>query len=100
MKCNIRKLSNSDKKQIEKECQEIWKSFASKEEQKWIRKHIKLWCYVLNTYFGFGKNRLNRCIDEVENVAKEFETDEIFWHHLNTVMHNIGIERFEDDEDE
>ncbi len=56
------------------------------------RRVFKLFCAALNQDFGFGKKRLARLIQAVEDIGTEREQDEVFWAHVDRVVNEqIGM---------
>lgn len=74
-------------------CAEVVKDLLEKQEFGRTHRTYKVFCYVLNRRFGFSKNRLNVMINEITELLKESETDEVFWEHLDRVIINeIGMD--------
>lgn len=44
---------------------------------------FKLFCVALHQTFGFGKYRLSRLLQAVNELSNEREQDEIFWTHVD-----------------
>ena len=57
------------------------------------RRIFKLFCVMLNQEFGFGKERLCRLIQSVEDISAQREQDEVFWAHVDRVVNEqIGMD--------
>lgn len=61
------------------------------------RRYLKLFAFILNEHFGFGKNRLDKIVDCFNGLCEEKADDPVFWQHLDKRMHEIGLAF--DDED-
>ena len=59
--------------------------------QDTTRRMFKLLCAVLNEEYGFGRSRLMVVIDSIRSLAEEHDHDEVFWHHIDTLMDQIGV---------
>ena len=58
-----------------------------------FRRYYKLVAVVLNEKFGFGKQRIQRVFEEISELGKQREHDEVFWAHVDkVVIDQIGIE--------
>ena len=64
----------------------------TKQAQGSVRRIFKLMCLSLHEEFGFGKDRCNRLIKRINELAAEHETDEVYWAHVDRVMSEIGVE--------
>lgn len=62
-----------------------------RQEQGNIRRVFKLLCASLHEEYGFGKIRCMRIIDRINKTAAEHEQDEVYWHHIDTLMEQLGI---------
>lgn len=62
-----------------------------KQGQDNIRRVFKLLCASLHEEYGFGKIRCMRIIDRINKTAAEHEQDEVYWHHIDTLMEQLGI---------
>ena len=57
-----------------------------------FRRVFKLFCFKLNSKYGFGKQRLTKLVCEVGNLASEKDQDEVFWSHIDSYLEKIGME--------
>lgn len=55
------------------------------------RRLMKLTCIALNESEGFGKDRLRRVMKEINVLAEEHLNDEIFWHHADIRIRQLGF---------
>ena len=57
------------------------------------RRLFKLFCVSLNKKYGFGKIRISKVLQEVEELSLESKKDEAFWTHTDkVVIDQIGID--------
>lgn len=61
-----------------------------------VRRTLKLLCLALHEEFGFGALRLGRLVQRVNHLGDVAAKDEVFWAHVDRVMHQIGM-TFEDE---
>lgn len=88
MKANwIRQQTKKQKKQIR---EDVGKELR-KQTGDITRRLFKLFCLSLNEGYGFGKQRLMRVIDGVNERATGRETDEAFWKHVDDRMEQLGM---------
>ena len=52
---------------------------------------MKIFCIALNETEGFGKQRLGRVLDSVIKISDEHMHDEVFWHHADKRLEQIGL---------
>lgn len=60
-------------------------------EQGNVRRIFKLLCASLHEEYGFGKKRCMRIIDRINKTASEHDHDEVYWHHIDTLMAQMGL---------
>ena len=81
-----------DKKFQERIRNEVKEQFH-KQSNDMAQRFFKLFCVCLNQEFGFGKYRLSKLIQAVNDVSTEREQDEIFWAHIDRiVIEYIGLD--------
>lgn len=86
-----------DKKFQERIRDEVKKEFEKQSNDMTCR-NFKLICVALNQTFGFGKDRLMRLIQAVEDIGREREQDEVFWSHIDQfVIGQLGLAFKEED---
>lgn len=71
-----------------------------KQAQDNVRRIFKLMCLSLHEEFGFGKDRCTRLIQRINALAEEHEHDEVYWHHVDSVMQDIGVDLAKENYDE
>lgn len=77
--------------------QDLMMELAEKEFNKqrfaFMRQIFKMFCYVLNREYGFGKKRLTIITDEVEKLMNDNRGNDIFWEQLDrVVIDEIGMD--------
>ena len=80
-----------DKKMQERIRNEVAEHLQN-ETNNMTRRYFKLFCVTLHQAFGFGKDRLTRLIEKVEEISYEREQDEVFWAHIDRYLKSIGLE--------
>ena len=90
MKARIPRLSEKDKKKIvaeaEHELKENWKRREDELSVELTRRIIKVFIYVMNERYSFGKKRLLQLIKKKKKKLEETKTDEVFWEHIDKVV--------------
>lgn len=76
------------------------KAYQQQQNEGNMRRTFKLMCLALHEEFGFGKDRCARLVGRINALAEEHETDEVYWHHVDTVMKQIGLCFKEEDYEE
>ena len=76
------------------------KEELTRQAQGNVRRLFKLMCLSLHEEFGFGRDRCNRLIQRINDLAAEHETDEVYWTHVDRVMEEIGVEFIAENYDE
>lgn len=71
-----------------------------KQVQDIIRRTFKAMCASLNEEYGFGKIRCSRLIKRISAIMEEYETDEIFWWHIDQIMERLGLQFEKENYDE
>ncbi len=85
-------MNRKQKNALRKEAQLIIQEEIEKQRNDFTRKVFKLMCYVLNEDNDFGKKRLTKLINNIGNLIKESDEDEIFWEHLDRhVIDRMGM---------
>lgn len=56
------------------------------------RRIFKLFCLCLNDEYGFGKFRLSNIIRSVYELSSKYESDEVFWIHIDDRIEQIGLD--------
>lgn len=59
---------------------------SSRQELDRMRRWYKLLCAALNQSFGFGAQRLDRLMDEINLLSDEKKDDPVFWEHVDTLL--------------
>ena len=88
MKANWRRPSS--KKEKERLRGEVGKELR-KQSGDLTRRLFKLFCLALNQEYGFGRQRLLKATQTVNDLALNRETDEVFWKHVDDRMEQLGL---------
>ena len=90
-----------DKKYQERIRNEVEAEFQ-KQSKDMANRFFKLFCVALHREpkFRFGKYRLSRVLQVVNDMCVEAEKDEIFWYHVDRiVIEEIGLDFVKEDYD-
>lgn len=72
---------------ISKEEKEICKRFIIEELNRKrgeeLTRFLKMLCFLLNSEFGFGKQRIEKLIDSMKAFTEENRGNEIFWDKID-----------------
>lgn len=79
--------SNKQKQQV----RELVREELRRQAGANMRRTFKLFCLCLNEKYGFGKDRLDRLIASVSELAEQHERDEVFWTHVDKRIEQIGV---------
>ena len=71
-----------------------------KQSEGSARRLLKLMCVSLNKQFGFGQQRLLRLAQEINELSASHAQDEVFWHHVDKTLNQIGMEFLPEDYEE
>lgn len=86
------KLSGKEQKELNNYIFEKAMEIYRGESMGMMRRCYKTIAVALNDNFGFGKSRLLKLFDNVGNISKEREKDEIFWKHIDDItIKQIGL---------
>ena len=81
------KISQKQKADIREYC-----ANELKEQQKeHTRRSIKLFCVALHQTFGFGRDRIAKVLEAINDLSAERDKDEIFWSHIDRLLEQIGM---------
>ena len=90
MRARIPILSEKDKKKIvaeaERELEKKWKQREDELSVELTRRIIKVFIYVMNERYSFGKKRLLQLIGDFTEKLEQTKTDEVFWEHIDKVV--------------
>ena len=90
MKARISLPGRVSKKQQEVAKRLVQEQFRSEAEGH-TRRLLKIVCIALNETEGFGKQRLGRVLDSIIKISDEHMYDEVFWHHADKRLEQMGI---------
>lgn len=81
------KISNKQKADIREYC-----ANEMREQQKdHTRRSIKIFCVALHQTYGFGKDRIAKALQKMDELSKELDKDEVFWNHVDRLLEQIGL---------
>lgn len=92
----IRQLTKAEKDRVNELAKQRVAEWLKKNEEGLSRRVLKLICVALNDEYGFGKDRLAKLIATVDNIAKEWNENQIFWVDIDRRIKQIGLP-FEDE---
>lgn len=53
-----------------------------------VRRCYKTFAVALHQKYGFGRNRLIKLMDELTDISKLRNIDDVFWKHLDDIIIN------------
>lgn len=68
---------------ISKKQKDIIKNELRSQQNDLSRRLLKLFCCALHDEFEFGKDRCQRLIAKVNDLAAKHYDDEVFWYHID-----------------
>ncbi len=81
------KISNKQKADIREYC-----ANEMREQQKeHTRRSIKIFCVALHQTFGFGKDRIAKTLEAINQLSAERDKDEVFWTHIDRTLEQLGL---------
>ena len=84
--------SKKEQKYIEKAAAMAAKKKLQEQQLGYSRRVFKVYCYIMNRHFGFGKKRLDIIKDLFFKTLSEHEGDVMFWNHLDrVVIDELGV---------
>lgn len=79
-------MNNRQRSMVEKEIEILAKKEVERQSIVQMRKFFKLSACVLNGNFKFGHNRILKFINEISELIKKADEDEIFWEHVDRLV--------------
>lgn len=73
------------------------KEYMAKLEPIYMRRILKVVCYVLYNEFNFGIGRLGKVIDSANETMADMSSNEVIWDSIDRKLRDIGLE-FEDED--
>lgn len=64
----------------------------ARQQEETMRRFFKIMCVSLHEEFQFGRDRLARLLERMTAIIDERMNDEAYWYHVDTVLHQLGIE--------
>ena len=87
------KLTGKEQRELDKYIFDKAVDIYKKESMGLMRRCYKITAVALNELFGFGKSRIIKLFDRAKDLAKERDTDEIYWKHIDdTLINQMGLE--------
>jgi len=89
-------LSNKQQKAVNEYANERALQVYNEEASGLIRRCYKTFAVALHKKYGFGKSRLLDLMDELSDISKLRNTDDVFWHHIDDIIVDelkLGFER-------
>lgn len=90
MKAHIKPSALAGNKQ-KRQVRELVREELRRQAGANMRRTFKLFCLCLNEKYGFGKDRLDRLIASVSELAEQHERDEVFWTHVDQRIGQMGL---------
>jgi hypothetical protein len=81
------KLSKKQQELVEQYAKEVFRQ----EAEAHTRRLLKIFCLSMNEKRGHGKVRLGEDLDMIIQISNEHMYDEVFWHHADKRLEQIGI---------
>ena len=86
-------LTSKQRKELDEYVKNKGLEIYQREAAENFRRYYKLVAIALNNKFGFGKKRILELFDELSELSKQREQDEVFWAHMDKIVINqIGLE--------
>lgn len=94
-------LSNKQQKEVNEYIKERAMQIYDEEATGLIRRCYKTFAVALHKKYKFGKSRLLQLMDELSDISKLRDIDDVFWKHLDDIIINeiklpFGREEYED----
>ena len=94
----IAQMSKREQKELNEYMAQRAKKIYDEEATGLIRRCYKTFAVALHKKYGFGRNRLIQLMDELSDISKLRDIDDVFWKHLDDVIINeikLGFDREE-----
>lgn len=69
-----------------KMCRDVVNDLTEKRQVAFTRRIYKLYAFVLNREFQFGRQRIERIIAKINQLLIESDSDELFWDNIDRVV--------------
>jgi len=79
-------LPSNIKADIKTEVAAEWKKIQKEKALEMAQRCLKVYLYVLNRDYGFGKKRLTECYNRCGEFLATADTNEVFWEQLDRVI--------------
>lgn len=81
-------MSTKDKKELNEYMAQRAKKIYDEEATGLVRRCYKTFAVVLHQKHGFGRNRLLKLMEELSDISKLRNIDDVFWKHLDDIIIN------------
>lgn len=84
----------------QKEINDFVSKQIAEEEAAYMRRVLKVICYVLYNDFGFGIKRLAKVINSANDTMADMKNHEVIWDSIDRKLRDIGLEFENEDYEE
>lgn len=81
-------MSTKEKKELNEYMAQRAKKIYDEEATGLVRRCYKTFAVVLHQKHGFGRNRLLKVMEELADISKLRDIDDVFWKHLDDIIIN------------
>ena len=81
-------MSTKEKKELNEYMAQRAKKIYDEEATGLVRRCYKTFAVALHQKYGFGRNRLIKLMDELTDLSKLRDIDDVFWKHLDDIIIN------------
>ena len=81
-------MSTKEKKELNEYMAQRAKKIYDEEATGLVRRCYKTFAVALHQKYGFGRNRLIKLMDELTDISKLRDIDDVFWKHLDDIIIN------------
>ena len=81
-------MSTKEKKELNEYMAQRAKKIYDEEATGLVRRCYKTFAVALHQKYGFGRNRLIKLMDELTDISKLRNIDDVFWKHLDDIIIN------------
>lgn len=81
-------MSTKEKKELNEYMAQRAKKIYDEEATGLVRRCYKTFAVALHQKYGFGRNRLLKLMEELSDISKLRDIDDVFWKHLDDIIIN------------
>lgn len=85
------KLQHKITKRQKDDIKEYCANEMREQQKEHTRRSIKIFCVALHQTFGFGKDRIAKILEAINELSAERDKDEVFWSHIDKLLEQIGL---------